>query len=149
MTIGEAIKTIGSLPYLAIPGGMTLEEVAGKILAARQIRGIYVVDEKDRLQGIISLGLLISRVLENKIKPTFHARSLLDRITADKAMDIMDSRVIFARTNDDIQTVLDRMIQNDIKEIPVVDEHQKVIGNLGIIDLWKLLGGEFPGVETI
>lgn len=140
MTIGEAIKTIGSLPYLAIPGGMALEEAAGKVLTERQIRGIYVVDEKDRLQGIISLGLLISRVLENKVKPTFHARSLLDRITADKAMDIMDSRVIFARTNDDIQIVLDRMIQNDIKEIPIVDEQRRVIGNLGIIDLWKLVG---------
>lgn len=140
MTIGEVIKTVGSLPYLAISGGMTLEEVAGQILTARQIRGIYVVDEKDRLQGVISLGLLISRVLENKIKPTFHTRSLLDRITADKAMDIMDSRVIFARTNDDIQNVLDRMIQADIKEIPIVDEQLKVIGNLGIIDLWKLVG---------
>jgi CBS domain-containing protein len=138
MTIGEAIKKVGSIPYLAVPGGMGLEEVAGKLLAMRQIRGVYVVDEQGRLQGVISLGLLISRSLEDKIKPTFHARSLLERITADTAMDIMESRVISARTDDDIQAVLDRMIQNDIKEIPVIDEQKKIVGNLGIIDLWKL-----------
>ena len=138
MKVGEAIKKVGSIPYLAVPGGMELKEVAGKLLAMRQIRGIYVVDKQERLQGVISLGRLISRSLEDKIKPTFHARSLLERITADKAVDIMESRVISARADDDIQTVLDRMIQNDIKEIPVIDERHKIVGNLGIIDLWKL-----------
>ena len=53
-------------------------------------------------------------------------------------MDIMESRVISAHTGDAIDAVLDRMIQNDIKEIPVIDERQKIVGNLGIIDLWQL-----------
>jgi CBS domain-containing protein len=63
----------------------------------------------------------------------------LARITAQKAADIMDKYVVCARKEDDLKTVLERMIDNHIKEIPVVDEDKKIIANIGIIDLWKLI----------
>ena len=51
----------------------------------------------------------------------------------------MDKYVVCARKEDDLKTVLERMIDNHIKEIPVVDEDKKIIANIGIIDLWKLI----------
>ena len=51
----------------------------------------------------------------------------------------MDKYVVCARKEEHPESVLERMIDNHIKEIPVVDEDKKIIANIGIIDLWKLI----------
>jgi len=139
MKIGDVLHKIGNLPYLTIHIDCTLEEASRKIADVGHLRTIYVVGHEEQLQGILSLGELIRRLISAGHKPHFHARSLLTRITAKKAADIMDKYVVYARKEDDPNSVLERMIDNHIKEIPVVDENKKIIANIGIIDLWKLI----------
>lgn len=139
MKIGDVLRKIGNLPYLTIHIDCTLEEASKKIADVRHLRTIYVIGHDGRLQGILSLGELIRSLISAGHKPHFHARSLLARITARKAADIMDKYVVYARKEDDPNSVLERMIDNHIKEIPVVDEDKKIIANIGIIDLWKLI----------
>ena len=139
MKIGEALDTIVNLPYLAISPESCLEEAAEKITKKQHIRGIYVVDEQGRLQGYLSLGVLIRHVLEAREKPHFHARSLLARITCEKVADIMDKNVIYAQKEDDVDRVVNRMVLRNIKEIPVVDEERRIIASVGVLDLWRLV----------
>ena len=139
MKIGDVLHKIGNLPYLTIHIDCTLEEASRKIADVGHLRTIYVIGHDGRLQGILSLGELIRSLISAGHKPHFHARSLLARITAKKAADIMDKYVVYARKEDDPNSVLERMIDNHIKEIPVVDEEKKIIANIGIIDLWKLI----------
>ena len=139
MKIGDVLHKIGNLPYLTIHIDCTLEEASRKIADVGHLRTIYVIGHEGRLQGILSLGELIRSLISSGHKPHFHARSLLTRITAKKAADIMDKYVVYARKEDDPNSVLERMIDNHIKEIPVVDEDKKIIANIGIIDLWKLI----------
>jgi CBS domain-containing protein len=139
MTIGEALNQIVNLPYLAISTDCALEEAAEKITRMPHIRGIYVVDEQGRLQGYLSLGVLIRNVVASRDKPHFTARSLLAQITSKKVAHIMDSHVIYAQENDDLEKVVDRMAHRNIKQIPVLDEGWRIIANVGILDLWKLL----------
>jgi CBS domain-containing protein len=139
MKIGDVLHKIGNLPYLTIHIDCTLEEASRKIADVGHLRTIYVISHDGRLQGILSLGELIRSLISAGHKPHFHARSLLARITAQKAADIMDKYVVYARKEDDPNSVLERMIDNHIKEIPVVDEDKKIIANIGIIDLWKLI----------
>jgi len=139
MKIGDVLHKIGNLPYLTIHIDCTLEEASRKIADVGHLRTIYVIGHEGRLQGILSLGELIRSLISAGHKPHFHARSLLTRITAKKAADIMDKYVVYARKEDDPNSVLERMIDNHIKEIPVVDEDKKIIANIGIIDLWKLI----------
>jgi len=139
MKIGDVLHKIGNLPYLTIHIDCTLEEASRKIADVGHLRTIYVVGHEERLQGILSLGELIRSLISAGHKPHFHARSLLTRITAKKAADIMDKYVVYARKEDDPNSILERMIDNHIKEIPVVDENKKIIANIGIIDLWKLI----------
>ena len=139
MKIGDVLHKIGNLPYLTIHIDCTLEEASKKISDIGHLRTIYVIGPEGRLQGILSLGELIRSLISAGHKPHFHARSLLTRITAKKAADIMDKYVVYARKEDDPNSVLERMIDNHIKEIPVVDEDKKIIANIGIIDLWKLI----------
>ena len=141
MKVNEALDNMVNLPYLAISGESCVEEIAEEISSSsmRHIRGIYVVDDQGRLEGYVSLGVLIRNVMDARYKPHFHARSLLDRITCEKVADIMEKHLIYARQDDDLKKVLDRMVRSNIKQIPVVDEEQRIIVNVGILDLWKLV----------
>ena len=146
MKVNEALDNMVNLPYLAISGESCVEEIAEEISSSsmRHIRGIYVVDDQGRLEGYVSLGVLIRNVMDARYKPYFHARSLLDRITCEKVADIMERHLIYARQDDDLEKVLDRMIQRNIKQIPVVDEEQRIIVNVGILDLWMLVKESGP-----
>ena len=139
MKIKDVLHQIGNFPYITIHVESTLEDAEKKITNAGHLRTIYVVNHQGQLQGVLSLGELIRSLITSGHKPHFHARSLLTRITAKKAADIMDKYVVYAREENDPNSVLERMIDNHIKEIPVVDEDKKIIANIGIIDLWKLI----------
>jgi len=139
MKINEVLDKIGNIPYLAIPDDCTLNEATEKISGMRQTRSIYVMDKQGRLRGTLSLGLLIREVIAVRHKPQFGVRSLLTRITSEDVADIMDKHVIYAQRDDDLDKILKRMIYYNIKEIPVVDEDQRIIANIGILDLWRLV----------
>jgi CBS domain-containing protein len=140
MKVSEALTQLDSLPYLAVEGDCTLEEIADRIQDQRQVRGIYVVDAKARLLGTLSLGVLIRHLTTTRHKPLFHVRSLLTRLTSTNVIDLMDKHVVYAQKDEDLEGVLDRMIHSNIKEIPVVDEEKRIISVLSLLDLWRLLG---------
>ena len=139
MKISEVLDKIENMPYLAISGDCTLDEATEKIIGMRQVRGIYVVDKQGRLQGTLSLGVFIREMIAARHKPHFSISSLLTRITSEDVADIMDKHVIYAQRDDDLEKILNRMIHYNMKEIPVVDEDQRIIANVGILDLWRLV----------
>ncbi len=140
MKVSEALSQLAGLPYLVVGGECTLEEVADKIKDQRQVRGIYVVDAEERLLGTVSLGVLIRHLTAARHKPLFHVRSLLTRLTSANVIDLMDKNVVYARKEEDLDRVLDRMIHSNIKEIPVVDEAKRIVAVLSLLDLWRLAG---------
>jgi CBS-domain-containing membrane protein len=139
MVVEETLNKIPPHDYLAISGDCSLEEAAERLIHMRQIRGVYVVDAKERLQGYLSLGVLIRNVMGGRFKPYFHLRSLLARLTTEKVADIMTKNVVYARKEDDIERTLERMIPRNMKEIPIVDDEGRMIAVVGIIDLWVLV----------
>ena len=117
MKIRDVIPEIGNLPYLTIHVDCTLEEASKTVVNVEHLRTIYVVGHQKQLLGILSLGKLIRSLTAAGHKPYFHARTLLTRITAQKVADIMDKYVVSATKEDDPRKVLERMIDNHIKEI--------------------------------
>ncbi len=139
MKFAEIIDTVFKLPYLAISEECTLEEASIQVTENPQVRGIYVVDDKKRLQGYLSLGVLIRHVMASRHKPHFHVRSLLSMITAKKVTDLMERDVIIAQKNDTLESILDKMVLRNIKQVPVVNQKQQIIANVSILDLWKII----------
>ena len=139
MKVSEAVAQLSSLPYLVVDRDCTLEEVSAKIKDQRQVRGIYIKDPDGRLQGTLSLGVLIRHLTSPRHKPLFHVRSWLSRLTSGKVGDLMDKYVVYARLDEEVGDVLERMIDTNIKEIPVVDQDQQIIAVLSLLDLWGLL----------
>lgn len=143
MRIKDIIDKIETTPYLTVPGNCVLKEVAQLVAENRQIRGIYVVDEQGRLNGYLSLGVLIRNVIASSDRPHFHIRSLLTLAAAEKVEDVMEKHVLSATSEDDAAKMLDRMVYRNIKQIPVIDENRRILANLGILDLWGVLEERF------
>ena len=139
MKFADIVETIFKLKYLTLPGECTLEEASEQVARNPHARGIYVVDGQGRLQGYLSLGVLIRHVMASRQKPHFHVRSLLSMITAKKVADLMETEVLVAREYDTIEAVLDQMVQRNIKQVPLVNSEGLIIANVGILDLWKIL----------
>jgi CBS domain-containing protein len=139
MKFAEALDTIFKLPYLAISGECKLDEASEQVTRNPQIRGIYVVDNQERLQGYLSLGVLIRHVIASRHKPQFHVRSLLSMITAKKVADLMERDIVRAHAYDSVEGVLDTMVLRNIKQVPVVDEEHRIIAVVNILDLWNII----------
>ena len=139
MNFAEILETIFKLPYLAIQSDCSLTEASEQVTQNPQIRGIYVVDGGDRLQGYLSLGVLIRHVIASRHKPQFHVRSLLSMLTAKTVADLMERHILCAHPDDTVQSVLDKMVLRNIKQVPVVNEEQQIVAVVSILDLWNCI----------
>ena len=139
MKFADVMETIFKLGYLTLPEECTLEEASVQVARNPHARGIYVVDDKEKIQGYLSLGVLIRHIMSSRHKPHFHVRSLLSIITAKKVSDLMEKDVIVARENDTIESVVDMMVERNIKQVPVVNGEGRILANVSILDLWRIM----------
>jgi CBS-domain-containing membrane protein len=49
----------------------------------------------------------------------------------------MQREAMFAIHSEDVEAVLQRMIDHNVKEIPILDDEKKVVADLTIVDLLK------------
>ena len=120
----------------------SLVEIIGVMKRSRQCRLLFVVDDEGKLMGTISIGVLVRHLFSRGHEPQIHARKLLHSITAETAGHIMQKRPIFAMEDDDIETMLKKMIKSNVKEIAVVDKDKRVVGDLTFVDFLEFLAEE-------
>ena len=87
-----------------------LEKIRRVGLDKETIYYVYVIDEKRRLIGIVSLRQLV----------------LADPQT--RVADIMEQDLIFAHTNDDQEEVAHKIQKYDLLALPVVDREDRLVG---------------------
>ena len=63
----------------------------------------------------------------------------MSMITAETAKDIMQKNPVFTTENELVETLLKKIIQRKVQEIPVIDREKRVIANLTIVDLLRFL----------
>lgn len=117
----------------------TIQNVIDAMIQFDHSRVVYVQDEAGKLSGAISLGALAKHVFSRSHEPQIHARVLISMITAETAKDIMQKRPLFALQSEEVGNVLKRMIESNVKEIPILDEDRRVIGDITMLDLLKFL----------
>ncbi len=95
--------------------------------------GIFVIDENDKLVGFIKLDNLIRHLLKEqspRIGSVISTRHLLDTLFSGSAKDIMSKNVPFVREDETIKSAIDKMLEYNMKIMPVLDDDGKVIGFL-------------------
>ena len=115
----------------------SIRGVLEKMLKHPHSRLIYVVDADGRCQGVISLGTLIRHLFSSSFEPAVHARFVIPMITAETAKHIMDTGLIYATEEEGVETVIKKMVKAAIKEVPVLDESNRIIGDITMLDLLR------------
>lgn len=134
LKVARVRKLIAEKPTL-VNADESLQELALAITEDPKTRTLYVVDESKRLIGLITLMDLIQAVFADLLEIDMLGHRVFRRLSIREASDIMSTVLIYAKDDDDIETVLKQMLDNRLAEIPVVDYNMKVIGELNLLEL--------------
>jgi signal-transduction protein with cAMP-binding, CBS, and nucleotidyltransferase domain len=112
---------------------ITIED-ALQILNRNNSKMIMVVNENDRLEGVVYRSKLFEY-------PEEYRKSV-------KLESIMIKEPLFAYTSDSLHQALVRLSSNDLQEMPVLsNEDHKVIGIVTILDLVRLYDAEVEKIK--
>lgn len=142
--IRQLEKTMYGQPVLVKPN-MELIEVAEALAAVPEATIACVVNERERLVGLLPLRLVMDDLFMDVVPEEFLAES----VDFDKVMDFAkrtqtrtagDAMIppVFVTEDDTVRTAFMRMHENKLSGIPVVNERHEVIGCISRIELLVL-----------
>jgi len=137
ITVADMVALLPERLLPVIAEGAAAGEVVNGFADFQHSRLLYVLDAEGRLAGVISLGRMIRHVLNSYHEPRIHSRHLLNLLGSKTAFHLMQKETVSARLSEDLEKVLRRMIDNNIKEIPILDENSKVVADLTMVDILK------------
>jgi CBS domain-containing protein len=145
------VKDVMSKNVIAVKKDTKVSELI-EILTKNRISGVPVVDEENRVLGIVTEADLLFTTKTGKIRGL---RDFLKRLIGEeystlatplsgdlKVEDIMTSPVITASPDMDIEEASKILSEKRIKRLPVVDENGKLIGIITRHDLVSAIGYE-------
>jgi CBS domain-containing protein len=145
------VKDVMTKNVIAVKKDTKVSELI-EILTKNRISGVPVVDEENRVIGIVSEADLLFTTKTGKIRGL---REFLKRLIGEeystlatplsgdlKVEDIMTSPVITASPDMDIEEASKILSEKRIKRLPVVDENGKLIGIITRHDLVSAIGHE-------
>lgn len=134
------------LPVVA--AGSSLKEVVSAMVKGHRRRMVYVVDSEGKLKGAISLDDLKDVIFRYYLKGRVNlalvvTEHIAELFASEKAEEVMDAAPPVCVENEKLEDVLGRMIESNIKDLPVIDPEGRVIADLDILDLleyWLKMG---------
>jgi predicted transcriptional regulator len=60
-------------------------------------------------------------------------------ITMENARHMMQKHPVFAKMGEEVRIVLDRMIKSNVKEIAIIDDQRRIVGDMTMLDLLEFL----------
>ncbi len=101
-----------------------VDTVAKQIITS-QVNHIVVVDDHEKLRGIITSWDITKAVAEEE----------------RKLAEIITRKVVSTTPNESLEVASRKMAQHDVSALPVIDNARKVLGIITSEDISKLLGG--------
>ncbi|GAA2607676.1 CBS domain-containing protein [Paractinoplanes durhamensis] len=139
------VKDIMSSPVYTVLQTASVESAA-KVLTARSVTALPVLDTTGRLVGMVGEGdLLWHRVPAD---PTAHIQRLLDTDPESRpgmVVEVMSAYPITTRPEADVADVAGAMLDNDIRSIPVLEDGTVV----GIISRRDILRAMVRGDDVL
>lgn len=134
-------------PVITVNASVPLAEVA-RTLRTHRVGAMPVVDDQERVVGMISDGDLMRRAAQEQAQPRPHAADLTGEPAAPPphtAADAMSPRVVAATPDTGLRDLAVLMHRNAIKRVPIVADGRLV----GIVSRADLIGAIASGAEGI
>ena len=144
------VKEIMTKAVVSVNRDSTIDEIA-QVLIDNKVSGLPVLSDGGYLIGIVTEGDLLRREMSPRLPEFINILGAViyyhgverynedfKKILAQTASDIMTEDLITAKEDTDISEVARLMLNNNIKQIPVVDG-SKLIGIVSRADIVKLL----------
>ena len=116
----------------------SLDDIAKMLIANPSLKSVYVVDDKLKLVGRVTLKNLIKHEFVDLLPSSFEYFDALEFIGNKTAEEIMTAP-FYVKDDDALKTAFVKMYENDLEELPVVDENLHLIGNIDLIELLTIL----------
>lgn len=141
MVESEKIKDMRMLvsPYSGfVEKNASLDDIAKMMIGNPNLKSIYVIDDEQKLVGRVTLKILIKHEFINLLPSSFDYFDALEFI-GDKSAEELMVKPFFVKDNDTLKTAFIKMYENDLEELPVVDDNLHLIGNIDLIELLTIL----------
>ncbi|MGQ9723090.1 MAG: CBS domain-containing protein [Candidatus Jordarchaeum sp.] len=125
--------------------GTPIEDIIKIFVETPKLRGMFVVDENNKLLGVIPLSDLISWAkLMTGVLPVkdIHDLSEAIRVSLSKTAGGLvrkETKDAAVELDDSVTDALDKMIKLELTGVPVVDKRGKIVGGLQILDILKVI----------
>lgn len=116
----------------------SFDEIAKAMIANPRLKSVYVVDDKLQLIGKITLKILIKHEFMDLIPRGLSYFGALEFVGNKTAEDLM-LKPIYVKDEDTLKKAFVEMYENDLDELPVVDENLRLIGNIDMLELLTML----------
>lgn len=143
-------KEIMSTNVITIGKETTIEEIA-HILTDKNISGVPVVDEDNKIIGMVTQKDLLYKDVEPHFPPVVeilggliflkgvkHYNDELKKLVATKAEDIMTKKVITVEEDVEVEQVAELMVEKDVNRVPVLSKG-KLVGIIGRSDIVRYI----------
>lgn len=141
--MAKTARDIMTVPVVSITGSATLKEAA-ELLSNQDFSGVPVVDEQNKLIGILSETDLVRYAdqvavvpltnLSRWISPHAEMKDLvalrqgIDLLAKTKVAQVMTKKVYTATEDEDVITVARLMNRRKINRVPIVDKEGRLVG---------------------
>ncbi len=132
--VSNARKLINVMPTL-VSEDATLEELALAITEDPKKRSLCVVDKEGKLKGLITLKDLVKVIFPHLMEIDTLGYSAYRVVATQKASDLLSGVTSPLRDEEDLEEALSRMLDEGVEEIPVIDEEERIIGELDLLEL--------------
>ena len=116
----------------------SLDDIAKMMIGNPNLKSIYVIDDEQKLVGRVTLKILIKHEFIDHLPSSFDYFDALEFIGNKSAEELM-VKAFFVKDNDTLKTAFIKMYENDLEELPVVDDNLHLIGNIDLIELLTIL----------
>ncbi len=144
------VKEIMTKEVVSVKRDSTIDEIA-QVLIDNKVSGLPVLSDGGYLIGVVTEGDLLRREMSPRLPEFINILGAViyyhgverynedfKKLLAQTASDIMTEDLITVKEDTDISEVARLMLNNNIKQIPVVDG-SKLIGIVSRADIVKLL----------
>ncbi len=126
-------------PYPVFVGkNASTNDIAKMLIANPRLKSVYVVDDKLRLVGRVTLKKLIKHEFMDLLPSSFEYFNALEFIGNKSAEDLMIPPD-YVKDNDTLKTAFVKMYENDLDGLPVVDDKLHLVGNIDLLELLTIL----------